>query len=130
VRIAIPDFDKVETGREALPPGTYTATVTGCQVGKSKVKQTPQVEWEFTVNGPTHVGRRVWDNTFLSEKALFTTKRLVVGVGAPFTPEGFNTEDCLGRRVTMVLGQEMMTDEAGNRKVSPNNTIDKITPLV
>src|SRR4030042_5237536 len=110
MKIPIPDFDKVETGREALPPNTYTATVTGCLQGKSKNKQTPQIEWEFTITGPDHVGKRVWEATFLSEKAMFTTKRMVVGVGAPFNSEGFVTEDCLGKRVTLVLGQEFMTE--------------------
>lgn len=126
MKVPIPDFDKVETGYEPLPPNTYTAKVTGCKTGKSKNKQTPQIEWEFTIEGPTHTGRKFFDNTFLSEKALFTTKRLVVGVGAAFDKTGFNTEDCLGKRVVVVLGQETNVDANGKNRI--NNTIDKITP--
>jgi len=129
MKVPIPDFDKVETGKEPLPPGTYQAVVSGCKSGKSKNKQTPQIEWEFQVQGPTHVGRKFFDNTFLSEKALFTTKRMVVGVGASFDASGFNTEDCLGKRVEVVLGQEYMTDDQGNKKLSPNNSIERIKPI-
>ncbi len=123
--VPIPDFDKVETGFEALPPGEYEAIVTKCMSGKSRQKQTPQIEWEFTIQGPTHSGRKLFENTFLSDNAVFTTKRLVVGCAAPFTSAGFNTEDCLGKRVKLVLGQEPNNMTAG--KV--DNTIEKITPI-
>jgi hypothetical protein len=125
MKIGIPDFDKVETGREPLPPGQYSAICTGCKSGKSSQKQTPQIEWEFTIQGPTHSGRKVFDQTFLSEKALFTTKTMVVGVGASFDNTGFTTEDCLGKRVTLTLGQKK--DDNGN--ISPYNTIERVKPL-
>ena len=123
--VPIPDFDKVETGFEALPPNTYEAIDTKCVTGKSSQKQTPQIEWEYTIQGPTHVGRRLFENTYLSDKAVFTTKRLVVGCGAPFTSSGFNTEDCLGKRVSITLGQKPNSAIAG--KI--DNTIDKIVPI-
>ena len=123
--VPIPDFDKIETGFEALPPAEYEAIVTKCMTGKSKIKGTPQIEWEYTIQGPTHSGRKLFENSFLSENAVFTTKRLVVGCGAPFTPAGFNTEDCLGRRVKLVLGQKPNNITPGRI----DNTIDKITPI-
>ena len=125
MRIPIPDFDKVETGYEALPADTYEALVTKCMPGRSKIKGTAQIEWEFTIQGPTHSGRIVFENSFLSEKALFTTKVLVVGCGVPFDNTGFNTEDCLGKRVKLTLGQAM-NDVTG--KI--DNTIGKIVPFV
>ncbi len=125
MRIPIPDFDKVETGFEALPPGEYEALVTKCMPGISKVKGTSQIEWEFTIQGPTHSGRRLFDNTFLSEKALFTTKMLVVGCGAAYDNSGFNTEDCLGKRVKLTLGQA-----ANNVTGRVDNVIGKIVPFV
>ena len=123
--VPIPDFDKIETGFEALPPGEYEAIVTKCMTGKSKQKQTPQIEWEFTIQGPTHSGRKLFENTFLSPQAVFTTKRLVVGCAAPFTAAGFNTEDCLGKRVKLVLGQKPNAVVQGRM----DNTIEKITAI-
>jgi len=123
--VPIPDFDKIETGFEALPPGEYEAIVTRCMTGKSRQKQTPQIEWEYTVQGPTHSGRKLFENSFLSANAVFTTKRLVVGCGAPFTNEGFNTEDCLGKRVKLILGQK--PNDVISGKI--DNTIDRITPI-
>ena len=125
MRIPIPDFDKVETGYEALPANTYEALVTKCMPGKSRVKGTSQIEWEFTIQGPTHVGRKLFENTFLSERALFTTKALVVGCGAAYDNTGFNTEDCLGKRVKLTLGQKM-NDAMGRI----DNVIGKIVPFV
>lgn len=123
--IQIPDFDKVETGFEALPAAEYEAIVTKCASGKSRQKQTPQIEWEYTIQGPTHSGRRLFINSFLSANAVFTTKRLVVGCGAPFTPDGFATEDCLGKRVKLVVGQKANTLDTSRI----DNVIDKITPI-
>ena len=126
MRVPIPDFDKVETGYEALPPGAYEGICTKCVTGKSRQKQTPQIEWEFTIQGPTHSGRKLFENTFLSERAVFTTKKLVVGCGAPFDNSGFNTEDCLGKRVTLTLGQRPNSMDSSRM----DNTIEKIVPIV
>ena len=127
MKIGIPDFDKVEVGYEALPPATYSALVTGCEAKKGKEKGTPYIGWEFTIQGPTHNGRKIFENTgYADAKSQPFTKRLVVGCGATFDNGGFNTEDCLGKRVEVVLGQAL------NDRVTPNrmdNTIDKISPL-
>ena len=64
MKIEIPDFDKVETGFEPLPPNTYEVIVTRCEPRKGKEKGTPYISWELTVQGPTHVGRKVFENTF------------------------------------------------------------------
>ena len=46
-----------------------------------------------------------------------------MGVGAAFDASGFNTEDCLGRRCELTLGQGK--DNQGKTV----NSIDKIVPL-
>ena len=48
---------------------------------------------------------------------------MVVGCGVAHDNTGFNTEDCLGKRVELVLGQAMNT-----RTNKMDNTIDKISP--
>ena len=122
MRIEIADFDKVETGFSALPAGTYDATVTGCQQKKGKEKGTPYIGWELTITGPTMAGRKLFENTFfMEEKQRWTTKKMVVGCGCTFTPQGFATEDCLGKRVELVLGQK-----ENNGRL--DNSIDKINP--
>ena len=125
MKVGIPDFDKVEAGFEALPPGTYQAKVTGCEPRKGKEKGTPYIAWELTVDGPTHSGRKLFENTgYADAKSQPFTKAMVVGCGVPFNNAGFNTEDCLGRRVSLVLGQAM-----NNRTNKLDNTIDKISPI-
>ena len=123
--IDIPNFDKVEVGFEALPPGNYQAKVVVCEPRKGKEKGTPYIAWVFSVEGPTHSGRQLFENTgYADERSQPFTKKIVVGCGAAFTPAGFATEDCLGRRVELVLGQAL-----NNRTNKMDNTIDKISPL-
>lgn len=125
MRVPIPDFDKVETGFEPLPPNTYEAIITGCVQGLSSQKKTPQIDWEFTIQGPTHSGRKLFQHTFLAANSVFTTKRLVVGCGAPFSADGFNTEDCLGKRASIVVGQKPNNMDSSRI----DNVIEKITPI-
>lgn len=125
--IEIANFDKVEVGFEAVKPGVYQATCTGCalKTGRPSDKN-PEgwkyIGWEFTITGPEYVNRKIFENTgYAHEKALPFLKRLVVGCGADFTAKGFTTEDCLGKNVSLTIGQ--VINKATNRM---DNTINKI----
>lgn len=121
MKIGIPGFNDLAVGFEPLPVNTYDAKCTGCEPKKGKEKGTPYIGWEFEVTGPTHAGRKIWENTGYGDvKTQPFTKRIVVGCGAEFTDEGFSTEDCLGKLVKLTLGQR--PDNQGKLR----NSIDKI----
>ena len=127
MKINIAGFNEVAVGFEPLPPGTYTAVVTRCEPKKGKEKGTPYISWEFTIQGPTHAKRKLFENTGYGDgKSQPFTKRLVVGCGAAFTNDGFTTEDCMGKTVELVVGQK--PDRNDESRI--NNTIDKISPIV
>ena len=126
MRIDIPDFDAVETGFEAVPPNTYTLKCTGCEVKTGKVSNAKYLSWEFTIEGPDHQNRKLYENTGLTEKGLPFTKKYVIGCGVKFDNTGFATEDCLGKRVSVVVDQATETYEGKDRTV---NSFGKMTPL-
>lgn len=47
---------------EPLPAGTYTATVTGCEVKQTKAGDGQYLRVEYTISGPSGAGRKVWSN--------------------------------------------------------------------
>ena len=128
MKIAVANFDDVAVGFEPIVSGDYEAKCTACEakVGKPSVAN-PEgfkyIGWEFTIAGPNFIGRKLFDNTgYVSEKALPFLKEMVVGCGVEFDNTGFSTEDCLGKDVNLVIGQQM------NDRQQIENTIDKITP--
>jgi hypothetical protein len=125
-RVNIANFDKLPTDN-ILPVGAYEAIVSVCEYKTTKKDGTPAaapfIQWEFTIQGPTNSGRKYWEVTGVGEYA-WATKKMVVGCGVTFTPDGFNTEDCLGRRVQLVIGQKI-----DKNTQEPMNKIDKISVI-
>lgn len=121
MKINIPNFKDVETGREPFSPGLYEVKITAASAtddaGKqlvSTVKQTPYILWTGTVmKAPEDkfVGRLVFWRTYLTENAYFDVKGLCDALGVDIEDDGFKTEDCLGKNVTLTITQR--TDDGG-----------------
>ena len=65
--MALFEFDassapQTNTDFEPLPAGTYTATVTGCEVKQTKAGDGQYLRVEYTISGPSGAGRKVWSN--------------------------------------------------------------------
>ncbi len=118
MRINIPRLDKVETGLEPLPSGRYKVKLTHAE------KRTTQdgseyIAWQATVEGGEYEGRKIFWNTSLKENALWNLKGLLEAAKVEFDPEGFNTEDALGKLVELQIDVEEYEGRQVNR-VSPN----------
>jgi hypothetical protein len=87
-------------------PGTYLAVLN--KVEEKQGKKAPYWEWEFQVvgneDGESIQGARIWENTSLSQAALWRLKEMFAAFGT--TPDT-DTDDLLGQYVWLMLGQEV-----------------------
>lgn len=68
------NFAEVEGGFDAIPKGLYPVTIEKVEVRESKSSDNDYLNWEMVINEGDHEGRRLWQITSLSEKALFRLK--------------------------------------------------------
>ena len=97
--IEIPDFDKVETGREPIPAGKYTVKIVGGEQRTSQESGSSYIRWDAEIIGAADpenakvLGRHVFWNTSLKPDALWNLKSLIEALRAPFEPNGFAIEN-------------------------------------
>ena len=108
---------------EPLPVGKYLTVIRSVEVKTKEVtnpgeKPSPYLEvvLEVAEDGPFQ-GRRLWLYTFTG-KALGTTKRLYAITKAPFSPEGFETQDLIGRELLADVSLETYQGKLRNRVVA------------
>ena len=121
MKIAIPDFDKVETGREPLPAATYLLKVMEAKYVSAEESGSgkPYVNWQFDVAEGELTGKKVWDITSLSTDALWKIKLLCTAAKIPFDASGFDDVDAKGRLVRGVVTIEegkAGTDQEGKKR--------------
>jgi hypothetical protein len=111
------NLSEIETRSfEALPAGRYVVEVTGFEMRATKggedaklPKDTPYVNWEFTVvRGPgaetKYQNRKVWTNTILHERTLFSLKGLLEACG--WTDEQLNDPEGIDFDPDKVVGNQ------------------------
>jgi hypothetical protein len=113
---------EVQINYEPLPADTYTVRLMNVEPRESK-NGDPAWSWTYEVVEGEHTGRRLWDYTSLSEKALWRVKAIFDAFGvAP----GTDTDDLLGRQVRLVVSQRIIP--AGRRQGEIGNQIDRVLP--
>lgn len=112
------------SNRDPLPDGTYTVRLREVSANTSRNSGNPYWSWEYEVVDGPHKGRRLWDNTSLSEKALWRVNQVfqAFGVG-PDT----DTDELLGSQVRAVVSQREI--EGGSRAGEIGNQIERLLPV-
>lgn len=103
-----------------INPGTYHVRVVGAEVGVWEKSGTPYVRWELELFGTDSAldGRKMKQSTPAAGKGAFRLKRLYkAAVGEDAPTDGFDTEDVLGKEMTVVV--DWGTDKAGNQTDFP-----------
>lgn len=115
--------DDTESGSfEALPPDKYRARL--MNVEQREGNKAPYWSWEYEVIEPeAFEGRKVWNNTSLSEKAFFKLKEAFEAHGA--TPDT-DTDELCGSVVVLAVSQRVI--EQGARKGETGNQVDRVLP--
>lgn len=75
------NFADVESGFDAIPEGVYPAIVEKVEVRESKSSDYNYLNWEWTLTEGEHEGRKMWQITSLSPKALFRLKDQLIALG-------------------------------------------------
>jgi hypothetical protein len=108
------------SGFEPLPEGAYHAKLRDVDTTRSGAKG-PYWSWEFEIVDEEYKGRRVWNNTSLSEKAHFKMKETYEAFGADLDVD---TDELIGQVVKVVLTQR--TIQEGTRKGEITNDIARL----
>ena len=84
-----------------VPPGLYDARIFGTDCAQASTG-TPCLNVEFEITGPTSIGRHIWGNVYLTQKASWKYSSLCAAVG--ITPgEDLETADLHGKTLRIVV---------------------------
>jgi hypothetical protein len=106
---------------DPIPPGIYQASVFGVFPSKASTG-TEYLNIEFEILGPSHQGRHIWANIYLTDKAGWKLSAFCHAVGVEPCSE-MDTSDFLGRPLLIVVKEiesadgNPRTEAAGFRKL-------------
>lgn len=107
---------------EPIPAGAYHARLVNVDADR-KGPAGPYWSWEFDVVEPGHENRKLWNNTSMSEAALFSLQQTFEAFGVePDT----DTDELIGEVVKLVVSVRTIQD--GPRKGELANQINRLMP--
>ena len=102
-------------GLGALEAGTYLGALN--KVDEKDGKESPYWEWEFSIVGDSEgnemKGGRLWENTSLSDRALFRVKSMFEAFGVEMDTD---TNELIGQYVWLNIGTEIQAEGVGKGK--------------
>ena len=110
------------SGFTALEPGAYRARLTKVDA-KTASTGNPMWTWEFEVIEEPYKGRKQWNNTVLTDKALWKVAESFSAFGVP---EETDTDELIG--CTVVLEVSQRTIPTGARAGQLGDNIDRVVP--
>lgn len=122
MKIDLPEnLDEVEVrGNEPLPTGDYVLRI----AKEPEVRdgsEHPYLNWEFDIVEPEeHVGRKHWENTSLSPKALGMPngiKALLQAAGVPWEGDSFDATLAVGQKVGAKIGQRTNQEDPDDDRI-------------
>ena len=96
------------TSYEPLPDGVYSAKLR--EVTTHEGRTAPYWRWEYEIVDERYPGRRMWDNTSLSDRALWRLRNVFDAFGVPADTD---PEDLIGKTVQLAVGSEIQEQGAG-----------------
>ncbi|WP_449246300.1 DUF669 domain-containing protein [Desulfarculus baarsii] len=111
---------------DPVPPGDYVVRITDSRVGQAKSSGNAMAEFELEIEGPSHVGRKLWDRFVLGhEVGMSRLKNLATAAGHPNPSYIRDTEELHGLRALARVKIE--EDKTG--QYDPKNKIGVYKPL-
>lgn len=119
---------------EPIPEGMYLAKLR--EVTSHEGRTAPYWRWEYEIMDQPYVGRRMWDNTSLSDRALWRLKLVFEAFGVPTDTD---TDELVAKMVALNIGTEVQEQGAGAGQLrnvvrdvlaarSVNQTVGKVAP--
>jgi hypothetical protein len=114
--------DAESSGFTPLEPGAYHAKLRDVDTTREGPKG-PYWSWEYEVIDEPYVGRRLWNNTSLSEAAAFKMKETFEAFGVDTSTD---TDEMIGHVIKLLVS--VRTIQSGPREGEESNQIDRIKP--
>jgi hypothetical protein len=115
--------ENATSGFEPLDPGAYHVKLMNVDASREGPKG-PYWSWEFEVVEPgEYTGRKLWNNTSLSDDAMFSFNQTFAAFDVPTDTD---TDDIMGDVVKAIVS--IRTIEQGARKGELANQIDRLVP--
>jgi len=118
--------ENASSGFDPIPDGVYHFKLRDVDATRTGAKG-PYWSWEFECVEEPYVGRRVWNNTSLSENAAFMMKQTFDAFGVPLDTD---TDEMIGNVVRLVVSVRSYTANAGkpNEELRRTNQVDRLQP--
>lgn len=110
------------SGFTPLEPGTYRARLTKVDAKQSR-NNNPMWVWEYEVLSEPYAGRKQWNNTVLTDKALWKVAETFAAFGVPVETD---TDELIGCTVQLEVTQR--TIEAGARAGQIGDNVERVLP--
>jgi hypothetical protein len=110
-------------GREALEEGTYAGRLTSVIAKPAASSGNPMWVWEFEVIDEPYVGRKLWVNTVLTEKAMWKVGEMFNAFGVPTDTD---TDELIGETCLLQVSQQVI--QKGARTGQMGNNVDRALP--
>lgn len=99
---------------EAMPEGIYPVRVDKVENAMSKESKQPMLAIEAAITSGEFMGRAVFINLSLQEKALWKTKGFCEAAGISWTDDGFDSDDLIGAELRVQLGVKLYENKPRN----------------
>lgn len=111
------------SGFTPMDEGRYRARLTKVTAKTAASSGNPMWVWEFEILDEKYKGRKQWNNTVLTDAALWKVGESFAAFGVP---EDTDTDELLGCTVELEVSQRRIT--GGNREGEMGNNIDRVVP--
>lgn len=111
------------SGFTPMDNGAYRARLTDVTAKNAASSGNPMWVWTFEVIDEKYKGRKQWNNTVLTDAALWKVGESFAAFGVP---EDTDTDELLGCTVLLEISQVEITQ--GARKGQIGNNIDRVLP--
>lgn len=112
------------SSREALAEGTYEARLTSVIAKNAASSGNPMWVWEFEVVDEPYVGRKLWVNTVLTEKAMWKVGEMFAAFRVDTDTD---TDELIGETCLLQVSQRKI--EQGARAGQIGNNVDVALPV-
>jgi hypothetical protein len=104
-----------------IPEGLYDARLYSVTSKEAMGSGNTYWSWEYRITDGPFEGRKLWDNTSLSDAAAFRIKQTFDAFGVPADTD---TDDLCGRAVQLTVTQRVI--ERGARAGEIGNNVEKV----
>jgi hypothetical protein len=115
------EVKEAASGGFLLPPGRYRARLVEVEAKQAASSGNPMWTWKYEVIEEGHRGNTQWNNTVLTDKALWKVAESFAAFGVETDTD---TDELIGCTVTLVISERII--QQGTRAGQKGNNVDQV----